>query len=175
MSEPRVVLGPLADEDSEILFQWINDRDLVLHNAPFRPVDAASHRDWYDAVRARHDVAIFAIRRASDHALIGTCQLHSIDPVHRSAELQIRIGDQAECGRGYGTEAVRMLLQHAFRDLGLNRVSLRVFANNDRAVRAYAKAGFTREGVLREAAYIDGRFVDVLAMAILSREYECDG
>ena len=95
------------------------------------------------------------------------CQLRSIDSEHRNAELQIRIGERAAWGRGYGTDAVRLLVRHAFDDLDLHRVHLHVFATNDRAVRAYEKAGFQPEGRLRDGALIDGGYVDVLVMATL--------
>jgi len=165
MTADRVKLGPLLEDDSNTLFDWINDRDLVLYNAPFHPIDSTSHREWFDAIRKRKDVSVFAIR--NPERLIGTCQLHTIDPIHRSAELQIRIGVEGDRGRGIGTEAVRLLLHHGFHDLNLNRVFLHVFAGNERAIRAYEKVGFKREGILRQAAHIDGRYVDVLVMGVV--------
>lgn len=166
-----VILAPLTDADSETLFRWINDRALVLFNAPYRPVSDAQHRAWFDAVRRRDDVAIFGIRLADGGALVGSCQLHGIHPVHRSAELQIRIGRAEQRGRGLGTHAVRLLLDFAFRDLNLRRVFLHVLAGNAPAIRAYEKAGFTREGVLRRAAYIDGEYRDVVVMSVLAEEH----
>jgi len=169
MTADRVKLGPLLEDDSNTLFDWINDRDLVLYNAPFHPIDSTSHREWFDAIRKRKDVSVFAIR--NPERLIGTCQLHTIDPIHRSAELQIRIGVEGDRGRGIGTEAVRLLLHHGFHDLNLNRVFLHVFAGNERAIRAYEKVGFKREGILRQAAHIDGRYVDVLVMGVVRDEF----
>jgi diamine N-acetyltransferase len=90
---------------------------------------------------------------------------------HRSGELQIRIGDAASRGRGLGTEAVRLLCDFGFADLNLHRIYLHVFASNSRAIGAYEKAGFVREGLLRQAAYIDGQWVDVVLMGLI-REYE---
>ena len=167
-----VVLGPLMDADLPVLFRWINEPDQVHWNAAYHPVSETDHRQWFDSVRRRNDISIFAIRTLSDKRLIGSCQLHHIDPVHRSAELQIRIGDQDERGRGLGTDAVTQLLRFGFDDLNLHRVYLHVFANNAAAIRAYEKAGFRREGVLKEAAHIDGRYVDVVAMGILRGEFE---
>ena len=163
-------LTPLRDADVEPLFEWINDRELVLQSAPFRPVDEAGHRAWFDEVRKRADVAIFAIRPLDGDRLIGTCQLLAIDTRHRTAELQIRIGEEDDRGRGVGTEAVRLLVWHAFRDLDLRRVQLHAFATNQAAIRAYEKAGFRREGVLREGALIDERRLDIVVMGILRSE-----
>ena len=165
----RVRLAPLSPKDGPALFRWINDRELVHFNAAFRPVSAAHHAAWMRDVIKRKDTAIFAIRVKRGDRLIGTCQLHSISTVHRNAELQIRIGEARARGRGYGVEAVRMLVDFAFRDLNLHRVWLNVFATNTAALKTYVATGFTREGVLRDAAFVNGRYVDVVVMGILNR------
>lgn len=136
-----IALGPLRDEDSDALYAWINDRELVELSAVFRPVARAEHDAWLHAVRSRDDVAIFAIREQG--RLVGTCQL-IVDG--REAELRIRIGVADARGRGLGTEAVEQLVRHGFGELGLERIWLQVFAHNARAIRAYEKAGFTRCG-----------------------------
>jgi RimJ/RimL family protein N-acetyltransferase len=166
----RIMLSPLRDEDSELLFRWINDRELVLLNAPFSPVAEADHRRWFDAMRTRDDAVIFGIRTIGDDELIGSCQLHGIDRRHRRAELQIRIGERAAWGHGYGTEAVQLLVAYGFEKLGLHRVELHVFATNEPALRTYERAGFRREGVKRDGAFLEDAFVDVVAMAILAVE-----
>jgi RimJ/RimL family protein N-acetyltransferase len=166
-----VTLGPLLDSDLPVLFKWINQPDQVHWNSAYRPVSETDHRAWFESIRKREDLVIFAIRTVQDNQLIGSCQLHHIDPVHRTAELQIRIGEVDERGRGNGTEAVRQLLRFGFRDLNLHRVYLNVFATNAAAIRTYEKAGFKREGVLREAAHIDGRYVDIVVMGILRPEF----
>lgn len=160
-------MAPLREEDAEILFRWINERELVLLSSRFDPPTEEEHRSWFSSIRARDDVEIWGIRLVEDDRLIGSCQLHSIDRHHRNAELQVRIGERVAWGRGYGTEAVRLLVSHAFDDLDLHRVSLHVFTHNERAIRAYERAGFQREGRLREAAFIDGRYLDVFVMAAL--------
>lgn len=164
-------LSPFSEVDSEVLFSWINDRELVLSSAPFRPVHHASHLEWFRNIQSRSDVAIFGIRRIADDSLIGSCQLHSINPIHRSAELQIRIGRKDAQGSGIGTEACDLLLQHAFQDLSLRRVYLHVFETNERAIGLYNRSGFKVEGMLRQAAFIDGQWVNVVMMAILREEY----
>ena len=117
------------------------------------------------------DSVIFGIRLLESNRLIGSCQLHSINHVHRSAELQIRIGEPFQRGQGYGTEAVRLLLDFAFKDLNLHRVYLHVFSTNAAAILIYKKVGFVHEGLLRKAAHIDGAYVDVVVMGILRDEH----
>lgn len=167
---PRVVLAPITNADAPTLFKWINDRDLVLFNAPFRPVHETSHREWVKGLAGRRDLVAFAIRLKKGGALIGMCQLTGINAVSRSADLQIRIGVEGARGKGLGLEAVRLLLARGFRDLNLHRISLQVFATNTRAIKTYEAAGFRHEGTLRDAAFIDGRFVDMRVMAVLEDE-----
>jgi RimJ/RimL family protein N-acetyltransferase len=165
-----VALAPLTAADSPALLDWINDRDLVVLNSPFRPVSAAQHSEWFDDIQRRADTVFLGIRIEPAGELIGTVQLHSIHPIHRSAELQIRIAKPSYRGRGYGSTAVRLALRLAFEDLNLNRLSLHVFSDNLRAIRTYEKAGFVREGLLRDAAFIGGAYVDVVVMGILRKE-----
>jgi len=158
-------LSSIRSEDSETLFRWINDPQVVRFNAPYRPIHWTNHNDWVRSLASAKNKVVFAIR-VSDR-LIGVLQLIDVDPVHRSAELTIRLGDEENRGRGYGTQALRLAIDYAWRDLNLHRVWLRVFQNNGRAIQAYKKAGFQEEGLMREAAYIDGSYVGMVIMAVL--------
>ena len=102
----QVGLTALQAADAALLYEWINEREQVLLNSAYRPVHDANHETWFANIQRSPDAVIFGIRLLSDGRLIGTCQLHDIHPVHRSAELQIRIGDVAARGAGRGTEAV---------------------------------------------------------------------
>lgn len=162
-----VALTALRHEDRDRLFEWINSPELVRLSAPFRPVHAPAHEDWFAALARDRSRVAFAIRRRADGRLIGVVQLIDIDPVHRNAEMIVRIGEVAAQNQGHGTESIRLLLDHAWRDLNLHRVTARAFASNGRAIAAYGKAGFVIEGRLREAAYIDGAWVDLVIIAAL--------
>lgn len=166
-----IYLSPLREYDSEVLFNWINDRELLLFNASYRPTHWTSHLEWFRSMQARLDTVIFGIRGVNDDQLVGSCQLHSISSVHQSAELQIRIGERDARGMGIGTEACALLLQHAFLDLNLNRVFLQVFETNQPALRLYKRSGFKAEGTLRQAAFLDGDWVNVIVMSVLRNEY----
>lgn len=167
----HVKLAPFTLEDLPLLFDWINDREQVLFNAPYKPVHWGQHQAWFESIQQRKDMVVFGIRLLEGNKLIGSCQLHSINSVHRTAELQIRIGEVEERGHGFGTQAVQLLLDFAFKDLNLRRVYLHVFANNIPAIRIYEKKGFKNEGLLRQAAYVDGAYMDVMVMGILRDEY----
>jgi RimJ/RimL family protein N-acetyltransferase len=91
---------------------------------------------------------------------------------NRSAEVGIFIGDKRYWNQGYGRDAMVLMLRHAFYNLGLNRVSLRVYVTNPRAVHCYEKAGFVLEGRMRQAQFKDGKFIDVLLMSALASEWQ---
>lgn len=167
----NVLLRSLTKEDLPQLFIWINDRTQVLWNSPYKPVHEIEHHKWFESSMLRNDLKIFAIEKKLTNQLIGSCQLHNIHPIHRSAELQIRLGNVDERGKGYGTEAVKLLLQFGFIDLNLHRIYLHVKDNNPAAIRIYEKCGFQIEGILRQAAFIDGEYVNLQVMGILQKDF----
>lgn len=152
------------------MYRWINDREQVLLNAPYRPVGEAQHAAWFESIQQHREAVIFGIRPLEEDRLLGYCQLLNINWVHRVAELQIRLGEEKDRGKGYGTDAVRLLVDFAFMDLNLNRVKIQVFATNTRAARVYGNVGFVQEGILRKAAHLDGCYVDIIVMGILRDE-----
>lgn len=168
----KTYLSPLTPADAAALYDWINERPLLILSAPYSPTHHTSHLEWLSAITSRSDMVIFGIRRLADDMLLGSCQLHSISQIHRSAELQIRIGRDDARGQGLGKDACELLLKHAFADLNLNRVHLHVLASNAVAINLYRSIGFREEGRLRESIYIDGAWQDVLMMGILRREYD---
>lgn len=169
--QDRIRLRSLRREDSGLLYDWITQRELVILNAPFQPVHETDHEGWIEKMLGKQDgIVIFVIEDIETREAVGTCQLFNIHPIHRSAELQIRIGSSLHRGRGIGPEAIRLLTRFGFDDLNLHRIYLHVFSTNDSAQRAYKKCGFNHEGTHREAAYIDGAWVDLISMGLLKGE-----
>ena len=125
---------------------------------------------WFDAL-AEHPCA-WVIRR--DGRLVGQARLDDIDHADGRARLAIGLLSEEELGRGLGRAAVRLVLEHAFGVLGLNRVDLRVLAYNTRAIRCYAACGFVEEGRERQAARVAGEWHDDVIMGILRSEYLVD-
>jgi RimJ/RimL family protein N-acetyltransferase len=162
-----VELRPLRAADSSLLHGWINDRSLVELSAPFRPVARSEHERWFDQVRRRSDVRIYAIVESAALSTIGYCQLKGIDRAAGTAELQIRIGIASHHGRGAGRQAVRALLDVAFGELGLREVRLHVFESNLRAIRCYLACGFARQPTAAsEAVTVGGRQEKIMWMSI---------
>ena len=116
------------------------------------------------------DDAGFAIE--ADGKFIGQCALFQFDHTAHTCMLGITIGDHAYWGRGYGRDAVRVLLDYAFRLRNMHRVYLSVNGNNERAMRAYKACGFVEEGRLRSHAWSDGAYIDLVYMGILCDEWQ---
>ena len=133
-----------------------------------------NHNNWFDSVTKNNKIKIFSIiieDDSTEEVLIGSCSLRNIDALNQSAELQIRIDEESFQNKGFGREVTQILVEFGFRDLNLNRIYLNVFQSNKRAIKTYAKCGFVEEGVKRESVFIDGKFINILQMSILSKEY----
>ncbi|GFO80938.1 MAG: N-acetyltransferase [Methyloceanibacter sp.] len=161
----KVQLTEIRPEDKALLLTWINDPKLVRQHGPYRPICATSHDEWFASIGNDRAHLHFAIREVGNDAIVGLLQLLHLHELFRSIELTVRLGSEAHRGRGLGVEAVKLATQFAFQDLNLHRVYLYVFADNLLAAKAYENAGFSIEGQLRDAAYIDGQWRDVLVMA----------
>jgi len=117
------------------------------------------------------DALSMAVHERSSDRLIGTCAFSQLDGDNGSALYHITIGERDAWGRGYGTEATQLMIDHAFGTLGLHRIALFVFEFNERAIRAYQRCGFVAEGRSRESVWRDGRWWDELAMSILDSDW----
>ena len=167
MRNKQVTLRTLTPEDSVDYFKWINNKALVLHNANYKAVSWLDHEAWFSTVTLDPNKRIFSIIENQNTTLIGTCSLNNIHPIHHHAELQIRIGELTYQNKGLGCDAVRLLVKYGQEILNLNRIYLHVFCNNTRAIRAYEKCNFIAEGTLRQAACINGEYLDMQVMSII--------
>lgn len=133
--------------------RWFNDADVLRNLAMHAPMSDASEAAWFDRMLAAQGTTDyhFVICRLSDARPIGTIGLHGLDLRNGSAEFGIAIGEKTEWNKGQGTDALRAICDFGFGELRLERISLTVYANNERARRAYEKAGFVHEGTLRRA------------------------
>jgi RimJ/RimL family protein N-acetyltransferase len=163
-----VALSPALPDDIGKLFLWLNDAKAALDDMPYRPVDCLVFKDWLDQQAKQSAQILFIIRTLQPARAIGFVLFKNLNPVFRAAELGVRIGDESDRCRGYGSGALKLALRYSWDTLNLKRVWLTVFAGNQRAIAAYARAGFEQEGVMRQAAFIGGQWVDVVMMAALN-------
>ncbi|HKD21532.1 MAG TPA: GNAT family protein [Rhizomicrobium sp.] len=163
-----VTIGPLLPEDTGSLFLWLNDVDAARLDLAYRPTDWLAFKAWLDDLPRTQTQLVFAVRKVFEPQIVGFVVFKNIQLVHRSAEMGVRIGAEAERGKGYGTKALMLAANYAWNHLNLHRLSLTVFAHNARAIAAYRTAGFREEGRLQDAAFIDGEWVDVIPMALVN-------
>jgi RimJ/RimL family protein N-acetyltransferase len=152
--------------------RWYSDPEVArlarYQDAPMREDEITR----YFQVRALGpDSMTMAIHERATDRLIGTCAFSQLDGDNGSAMYHITIGEKDAWGHGYGTEATRLMLGHAFGTLGLHRIALAVFEFNERAIRAYTTCGFVIEGRARESIWRDGQWWDELSMSILASEW----
>ena len=167
----RIYLRPLEREDAPLLEVFINDPEVTRTLSVYRPLNRQHEEEFIDGIaKSEHDI-VLAIALKVDDRMIGTTGLHRLNFTDRRAAFGISIGAKDEWNKGYGTEAARLIVRYGFETLNLNRISLLVFETNLRGIRAYEKAGFKREGVLRQAVYRESRYVDVFAYGILKEEW----
>ncbi len=168
----RVTLRPFKYSDLPVMREWFRDpatartwgRDPMVADDAFE-ADLAGRFRMYDRS------GYYAID--DEHGeFVGRIDYEHLDPVDRTVELMIMLGDPATRGRGLGGDALRTLIRHLFTDRQVERVWLTVLAWNSVAIRAYEKIGFVRECVRREDVWIDGAWHDQLVMGLLRREFE---
>ncbi len=168
-----VLLRPRVDDDLALFARWHGNPDVRhwLHMSEMPTQTLELERQRWQIARNDPTRLSFVIETL-DGVPIGNIVLIGVDPVHRRAELGIAIGEKGDWGRGYGTDAIRVVLRFAFEVLNLRRVELITDIDNERGIRAYEKCGFVREGLLREHRLIDGRPIDSVAMAVIRSDWE---
>lgn len=163
----------MAPEFSEARARWSADAEFMRNYSFGHAVPrSAAFFDRTDKKEMEKENEFrFTIRALEDDKLIGECFL---EPSwnHQSSWLAIGIGEPDYRGRGYGTDAMRVLCGYAFRELGQHRITLNVFSGNPRAVRCYEKVGFVHEAVQRSSIYRDGQRYDTFVMGLLHAEWE---
>lgn len=169
-----VRLAGHRDDDADAIASWSEDAEfmrLVDTDAAFpRTIEAVRENEKSGG---REPGAMeFRLRTLTEDRLIGFVALHSIEWNNRAALLAIGIGDPDYRNRGYGSDALRLILNYAFNELNLDRVGLDVISYNAPAIRAYEKAGFIREGAMRGAVLRDGHRYDRIIMGILREEWQ---
>ncbi|MCW8379974.1 GNAT family N-acetyltransferase [Streptomyces justiciae] len=167
----KTVLRPFTEADAEVMAEIIRDPEVVrFTGGPDAEFTLEHLRSWYGSRSAQPDRLDLAVTDRATGELVGEVVLYEWDARARGCTFRTFLGPRGR-GRGLGSEATRLVVGYGFEELGLHRVQLEVYGHNTRALRAYEKVGFVREGVRREADLRDGRWVDWVIMAVLEQEW----
>jgi len=170
----KVYLRSLVESDADGPYaSWFNDAEVCLGNSHHvYPYPRKSALEYIQHTLSSKDNLILAIVTRKDEAHIGNIALQNIHPVYHAAEFSILIGEKNAWGSGIGTEAGRLICDHGFLAMNLYRIACGTFDNNTAMQRLAVSLGMKQEGVRREAAYKDGRYVDIIEYGVLRREYQ---
>jgi RimJ/RimL family protein N-acetyltransferase len=168
----RLYLSPFNADDSEICAkwaQWMNDRTVAdTYGGYHHLVSLASAKKTLEELQGYR----FAIILLQGDTFIGHISLHDIDPLNRNAFIGIVIGEREYRNKGYGAEAIRLVLEYGFKTLNLHNIMLSVHADNCAGISCFKKVGFREAGRRREWVFKDGKYIDRNYMDILAREFE---
>ena len=161
------------DTDAEAIARWEHDSEFerLLSIDPIVPLGAKLWRERLEKLPEERFVH-FAIRTLADDKLIGFISLFGLTNQHNDCWVGIGIGERDYWGKGYGTDAMRIILRYAFQEWNRHRVSLNLLGTNERARRSYEKAGFVLEGRTRETDYRMHLRADLIYMGVLRHEWE---
>ena len=163
---------------AEAYSRWSRDTEYwrLIASEPAQAMSIKSTREWLESELYKDPpgFTMFAIHTLEGDTLVGEIGFEDGDLPDGEKFAALGIGDRENWGKGFGTDAMRILLRYAFTELNLQRVSLAVSELNDRAVRSYRKAGFSEEGRLRGYEHRADCHYDLIYMGILREEWEND-
>ena len=171
----RIVLREYQLADIKYMRQWANDSEITdeLSDIFLYPHSEFETESFVrKMIEGNTNSKGFVIAEKESKEYIGQIDLHRIDWKNRCADLGVVVGRKDLIGKGYGSEAIRLMQQFVFQQLNLHRLELEVYETNERAIRCYLKCGFHEEGRLREKYYKNGKFWDIICMSILRSEYD---
>ncbi len=168
----RIYLSPVSMEDAEKYVEWFCDfkmTDGIGKSGNIMTVEA--EREWIEKTLKNNDLN-FAIVNLENDELIGNCGIENVSHQDRIGTVGIFIGDENNRSNGYGTEALKLLLDYGFNYLNLNNIMLTVKSFNERAIKCYQKVGFKEFGRRRESYFLNGKYYDDVHMDILASEFK---
>lgn len=169
----KVYLRALIESDAEGPYsRWLNDKEVTKYlESGYFPNTTESLKDYIKRYSNTDKALMLGIIEKSSDRHIGNIKLEPINWVHRTGVIGIMIGEKDCYGKGYATEAIKLVLEHGFNRLNLRKISLGVVADNAAAKRVYEKLGFEVEGIKKEECFHDGHYCDIILMAIFRKDH----
>lgn len=169
----KIRLREYKKEDIKLAQEYVNDSEIKRLLNPGIPFlyTYEDEEKWYENLSASKDTYNFAIETLEDKKYIGGCGINEVDWKNSYVVVGIFIGDKDYLGKGYGTDAMKVLMHFIFEQMNIHKIKLNVFSFNKRAIKSYEKCGFKVEGILRDELFVDGKYHDEVSMGILREEY----
>lgn len=164
-------LRPIVEADASAMFASLSDEESMRLTGTQQTFTLAQVQAYCARVAQADDRVDYAITVKDDPTFLGEVVLNEIDWTNHSASFRIALASAASFGKGYGTEATRLILDYGFNTLNLHRIELEVYDFNPRAQHVYEKVGFVREGVRRDVLLWDGVYQSAIVMSILRDEW----
>ena len=165
----KVRLRSLTKKDFNKTFKWHNDLELknLTLSHPF-PVTDVQEEEWYENLLkdSSNKNVYFGIEDIANEVLAGIIFLSKINMIHQTCWLGVFIGEETARGKGFGKEAVNLLVDFAFNSLNFRKVSLEVVKTNKNAISVYKKLGFVQEGEMKKQVFIEGKYSDLIIMSL---------
>ncbi len=165
----KIDLKTIEEEDLEFLRDGINNPRIRTYLTANRPINLAQQKDFFENVVSNEDPITLAI--ADESGIVGIISLEESDDEIQVAKIGIWIAEDYH-SKGYGTEAVELITDYGFNELGLHRIYARAYEGNEASKRIWEKLGFTHEGTLREQVFRKGEFEDAEIYGVLKQEWE---
>jgi diamine N-acetyltransferase len=167
----RLKMNLISEQDQEDIVKWRNNETILGNLFSFKGVTITEQRLWFEKYIKDDSRMDFIIEIKQNNKKIGTIGFNNIDFHNQKAEYGILIGETEEQGKGYAKEASKALLNYGFYEINLQKVYLRVFPDNCPAIKLYNNLGFVEEGLLKKEIYKNGKFKDVLIMAVFKEKW----
>lgn len=167
----RVYLRPINVEDTELYYNTLFHQEVRRLTGTQRSFTKEQIARYIEGKGQDSSSLLLLIALQEDDRVIGDIALQDMDSLNRSANIRIAINEQGDQGKGYGTEALVLMLDYGFGICNLHRIELNVFDFNEKAIRCYEKVGFKREGVQRDALFYNHQYHDSILMSMLQHEY----
>lgn len=164
----KVLLKPINKNDTPNIIKWRNSENVRKNFIYQEELTIETHTRWLENKVNTGEVVQFIIIEKVKNLDIGSVFLRDIDTKNNKAEFGIFIGEDEARGKGLGQEATRLIVEYGFNQLKLNKIFLRVFAQNTGAIKSYEKAGFIKEGLFKEDVKINDSYYDVIFMGIIN-------
>lgn len=161
----RIILREIEEKDLGLIINWRNNPEILRNLFSYLPLNKVTQNKWYERYLIEGKQQSFIIELLEEKTPIGTIGLIDIDYKNQKAELTIIIGEKSHQRKGYGKEALNLLIKFAFEEMNLKKIKASVFTDNNNAIKMYENCGFVKEGVFKEELFKCGKFRDVIVMS----------